>query len=351
MKITLPILLSVIVFSACGTRSQSQNVSADSTTVWVCGHVADSNSSYASYWINGQFHLLPPPVNQIETSFAEGIWVDKDDVYIAGFSPLGATLWKNGKPESIHLPLLSLTAVAAGNGNVYMTGNELDPTDGSREDGYLWINGQLMALPRPFGNAVASRLAVEGDDVYITGSIIRDTARQGTYAAYWKNGVATLLSQDTSTTQGIAIQHGDVYIAGALTGTQRTSALYWKNGVPVNLPSDSINSSATVIGVKDNNVFVAGIAFNRRLQIYNAVYWYKGVQHYLTAPDIESSAHCLVIHNGDVYIGGVIARPNATEGNKWQACYWKNGVLTLLPWPGGKGNLYVSGIFVTGPGR
>lgn len=344
--------LSVILLSACRTRGQSQSASGDSTIVWVCGHVNDGTSDRACYWKNGQITLLPPDLKLFQFSFANDVCVDKGDVYIVGFSPLFATLWKNGRPQSIGNPLLALNAVVVNNGNTFMAGNVVDSMNSRQEDGFFWKNGRMTPLPAPFGKAVASRLAVAGDDIYITGVLSKDTGQLGQYAVCWKNGAATQLSTDTSTCQGIAVVKGDVYIAGALTGTQRTSALYWKNGVAVSLPSDSINSSATAIGLIGSDVCVAGETFNRRLQIYNAVYWYKGVQHYLTNPDIESSANCFTVHNGDVYIGGVIARPNATDGNKWEACYWKNGVLTRLDWPGGgKGNRYVSGIFVTGPGR
>lgn len=345
----IPATLALLLFGACGTHASTDTTTA--RTVWVSGNVNDGARSKACYWKNGLINLLAPEINVFENSFAESIWVEKGDVYIAGFTPLGATLWKNGKPERIGNVLLALATVGVSNGDVYVTANELDSTGSPQQDGYLWKNGRLTALPAPFGKASAARLAVDGTDVYITGTLNKDTARKGQYAVCWKNGVATVLSSDTSTADGIAVANGDVYIAGTLTGTQKTSALYWKNGVAVALPSDSINSSATLIGLLKNDVFVAGEAFNRRLQIYNAVYWYKGVQHYLTAPDIESSANCLAVYHGDIYIGGVIARPNASDGNKWQACYWKNGVLTTLDWPGWKGNGYVTGIFVSGEGE
>lgn len=78
--------------------------------------------------------------------------------------------------------------------------------------------------------------------------------------------------------------------------------------------------------------------------------WKNGLIN-LLPPEINVSensfANSIWVENGDVYIGGVIARPNASDADKWQACYWKNGVLTTLDWPGGEGSLYVSGIFVS----
>ncbi|MEO5968988.1 MAG: hypothetical protein ABIQ95_03605 [Bdellovibrionia bacterium] len=75
-------------------------------------------------------------------------------------------------------------------------------------------------------------IAISGNDIYAAGY---ETISGVNVAKYWKNGVATSLTNGSQSYQGtaIAVMGSDVYVAGyqTLSGFNRFTATYWKNGV------------------------------------------------------------------------------------------------------------------------
>jgi hypothetical protein len=139
--------------------------SADtSVTVYAAGCVYNSEYNQACYWKNGQITLLPPTPNQNSNSFAYGIWVQGTDVYVVGSSPLGATLWVNGKPQSIGNSGSQAGSVTVSGKNVYIAGSQLNTADGPINFAELWTNGQQTILPTNFVDAGASQVLVNGSD-------------------------------------------------------------------------------------------------------------------------------------------------------------------------------------------
>ena len=74
----------------------------------------------------------------------------------------------------------------------------------------------------------ANGIAVSGSDVYIAGAVFGSDG--ALHATYWKNGVPTTLDQKYSVATAITVSGSDVYVAG---NRSVDSALYWKNGTPV----------------------------------------------------------------------------------------------------------------------
>ena len=354
MRHLLVILALTLLLPACRKHSGSMGGGAtdSSVTVYAAGYVYGGLYNQACYWKNGQITLLPPTPNSDDNSFAYGIWVQGTDVYVVGASPLGATLWVNGKPQIIGNSGSQAGSVTVSGKNVYIAGSQLNTADGPNNFAALWTNGQQTILPTNFVNVGASQVLVNGSDIYVLGGVDNGIGNFGAYAAYWKNDNFFQLTTDSvcSSAGGITVDGSDVYIGGTLT-RGATTAVYWKNGTLIPLPSDSSNPGAGAIAVIGNDVYVAGGVYNPTRTIFNAVYWKNGQQYFLADPSVQSTATCIATNGSDVYIGGMQATPigNGPHYNEFEATYWKNGVPTTLPWPGGApGYRYVFGIFVTG---
>ena len=80
---------------------------------------------------------------------------------------------------------------------------------------------------------------VSGNDVYLAGTEYSPTGSPT--AALWKNGVKTLMNEQSSTATGITVSGSDVYISGITVDyiNAKVYPMYWKNGVAVSLPGGS----------------------------------------------------------------------------------------------------------------
>ncbi|WP_431216421.1 hypothetical protein ACQ86N_18450 [Puia sp. P3] len=146
-------------------------------------------------------------------------------------------------------------------------------------------------------------------DVYVAGAV-------NGQAAYWKNGVLTMLTGGTFTS-GIAVVGTDVYVSGWGTSptTSRTVAEYWKNGVLTTLTDGSDNARATGIAVSGTDVYVAG--FSGQFA-HTGFSWKNGVATSLGSGQPSG----IFVAGTNVYI------PNGAGGG---ATYWLNGTLTTIP--------------------
>ena len=204
------------------------------------------NTNTAVYWKNGILNNLEP---NSRGSAAEGIGFDGSDMYVVGHvfsSSDTAVQWKNGirtNYTSDNGQTEIAYAVAVSGTDVYAVGvyNNMP---------VYWKNGVMSTLnlngsPYP-GNGFASAIEVVGTDVYIAGA--STLPNSGYKATYWKNGLSTNLSDNTSDqsmASGIAIVGSDIYVVGmvATAGGSSYSPVYWKNGVEYKLSGiGSINA-------------------------------------------------------------------------------------------------------------
>jgi hypothetical protein len=237
----------------------------------------------ATYWKNGVAVLLSNPVDKTGSggeSFANGIVVDGHDVYLAGLAeaaPLSgnysAISWKNGAGTILPIP-------------------------NSRAADYI---------------SVAKGIAVQGSDVYISGSITPPSGKLSSPGdvsgpVYWKNGnVVPLANGVTYTyTGGIAVLGSDVYVAG-LPYDNDNSGVFWKNGIPTTLiinvqpaPHSSLLIQPLGIAVFNNDVYVAGCIFNVNAGILGqtyGVYWKNGHPLILnSSTSAQANAIVVVLH-------------------------------------------------------
>ncbi len=197
--------------------------------------------------------------------------------------------------------------------------------------------------------------ATKNVDVYVAGAVSsKSSPTSFLVASYWKNGIISKLTDSTGNADAyaIAIDNGDVYVAGyttAKTGTN-TVATYWKNGKEIHLTNSSTNASASAILIYNGIVYVTGSVYNSN-GINVATIWKNGVATQLSDGTQNAYVAAITISNGDVYLAGA-------DGNSGKI--WKNGVATTINYPGSAvvslssitvnaSNVYVAG-YVKGGG-
>jgi len=269
----------------------------DSANIYIVGR----ENGYIYYWENGYKYSLGTTIGGY--GMANAVAVSDTDVYVVGHIGPIAKFWKNGVVTDLTNATTSADAKAikiVGN-DIYIAG-----IDYGANEYVIWKNGvrSLVANGAPL-TYEAMGLGVSGNDVYVCGNV-------GVHAYVWKNGVATKLSDSSSSfVSGLFIAGTDIYISGIENG----KAVYWKNGVKIVLSTET--SWANAIAVSGTDVYVVGNEpFN------TAVYWKNGVKTILaTSVSGYAAANAIKILDTDIYIVGTIG------GNSFDAdVCWKNGV-------------------------
>src|SRR5690606_3106496 len=129
---------------------------ADNGDVYVAGYTFGS-PNLAQYWKNGERHVLGVGENPNHDSEARGIFIENNDVYVAGW-------------EKIPRP--------SGGGSVSVA--------------RYWKNGEPVDLTDGANRAEANGIFVLEGDVYVAGVDFMDRRR----ATYWRNGEAVRLSHE-----------------------------------------------------------------------------------------------------------------------------------------------------------
>lgn len=303
------------------------------------GHTYDE----ATYWKNEVSTVLSSTTTSESNAF--GITVLGSDVYVAGYYFTGvyntngnnvavACYWKNGTLTNLTDGSHSAIAFAiASSGNdIYIVGYIND----ANSTAVYWKNGVMTKLTDYGNGSAAYGINIQGTDVYIAGNIV-NSAGKGE-AAYWKNGSLTSLPDHgiSSVANGIAVNGNNVYLAGidfeSVTGLpppgQVRIAASWKNGVETMLADNSQPSDARSIALNGNDIYVAGTT-NVHIAIGDsnasiATYWKNGTANILTTNSTYSIATAwgIALNGTDIYVSGNDMNENAT--------YWKNGIAVNL---------------------
>lgn len=163
-------------------------------------------------------------------------------------------------------------------------------------------------------------------DVYVTGNA------NGSNVILWKNGVATTLGYGQP--GGVYLNGSDVYVAGGMDDSAR--AICWKNGSALSLTTGTGPSFASSVVVNGSDVYVVGDQQVESTGKENVTVWKNGTPTYLTdantTSDIDRNNHnCVAIGGSDVYVAGYYINTNPNSNANAIGCYWKNGVLNVLP--------------------
>jgi hypothetical protein len=283
-----------------------------------------------------------------------------DTVYITGAIDKRPAIWKNGVPAFLapaptgpHQEVFALQSLVYNN-DVYVLGQGEDPSPGGDLVNIkVWKNGVLITtISNGVNNIWGYRMDVYSGDVYICGGI---KVGNDMKPKVWKNGVAITLSQDSfdyAEPSDIKVVNGDVYVSGYVGGVFPSQniprAAYWKNGV-LNLLSNNYPGSGTsAIFVNNTDIYITGSESVAGQNLGNGVYWKNGIKTSLSlaAPYTSAEPTSIFIDNNDVYFAGSTILLNLGLPLR-NASYWKNNNISMLTNYSTMSSLsFVHGIFV-----
>jgi hypothetical protein len=196
--------------------------------------------------------------------------------------------------------------------DIYLVGSEFT---GATHRAKYWKNGVATYLSNSASNVVANSIFVQNNDIYVAGTGT-SSSNGNDFAIAWKNGVVVNLQQGSfGSAEAIQVVGNDVHIVGR----NNNNAVYWKNGLVETTLSTNI-SWAEAIQVVGNDVYIAGTIYDGIKNI--GVYWKNGVQ--INVPNASSISAIHVVGN-DVYVAGYVH-----NGAYYTVNYWKNGVKTQI---------------------
>ncbi|SDI72570.1 hypothetical protein SAMN05421846_112108 [Chryseobacterium taeanense] len=145
------------------------------------------------------------------------------------------------------------------------------------------------------------------------------------------NSCSTTTEVNDETVDTIA-QSYDVYIAGR----ENSKACYWKNNVKIDLTGGD-NLSPLEIKVENSNIYVTGSIGITPTSFKSIHYFWKNnikneIKQYLGIPSTaQNDITAFAVNNGDIYFAGYVENLiPASPSQRYELCYWKNGVKTIL---------------------
>lgn len=227
-----------------GSASIGDMAVTENGDVYIAGDVWEGGKDVARYWKNDVFTDLA--YNNNET-YARGIAVSNDDVYVAGFTRSGsgvddaaiALYWKNGVPVQLsdgNVPTYAWKIAVSGE-DVHVVG---ESRDGGNWSPKYWRNGIEIPLS---GGSRATDITIVDEEVYI--------AISGSWKMrYWQNGTQIEVG-DAASAEGIAVYNGSVYTVGEIRNEANDTfaVAYWQNTSMFSLTDETYNSTARAITV------------------------------------------------------------------------------------------------------
>lgn len=204
--------------------------------VYATGHETEGETQVATLWKNGEPQRL-----SLYYSTTTDVHVSQGDVYVTGHEIYNAQgwyhgiLWKNGVPqvlENIGWGSFAQDVYVDGN-DVYVAGREFD--DVFQLHAVLWKNGVRTRLSENSSQAMC--VVVSDGNVYVAGWDT-DDYDYSLKATLWVNGVPQRVGGPNSYARSVVVVDGDIYMAGYEweEPQHRRRAIYWKNGEKISLP-------------------------------------------------------------------------------------------------------------------
>src|SRR5690606_37492555 len=307
MRTLFVLLTSLLLLNACGNKELPS-----SEPQW-----EGPNIYSVEYGSVSRFLKNGKPTNLTDgsaTSKANAIFVDGDDVYVAGsYQGIGGVYWKNGirlsVPNALELK------------SIYVNGNDVYVSGTSKNGASYWKNNtEYNIASNTSYDWSSSAYSIFGynNDIYVTGMKAQN-------AAYWKNNNPIVLTENgiPQMASAIFVSGNDVYVAGmeakVVSGKTLLFGKYWKNGEAVVFTGGSITLEINSIFIKNGDVYICGY------EGITAKYWKNGTEVSLTDGTVLSKAYYIYVFNNDVYTAGFIDR-----GTYIEPAYWKNGQLIKI---------------------
>jgi len=345
-KITMETATTAFIgYKQLGTKIG--NTTTLESGVYASGEYWDGNSQHAGYWHNGNWIMLSTP-SGTNSSGAGQIFVSEGNLYISGdyFTETNSHsgYWLNGVWNNLDTSTASgrksPQGIAVVNSNVYVSGTRYAEPDPNlpfmftkRYAGY-WLNGVWHDLSVPAGaNSEVVGICIENTNVYIGGYYF--DSNDNMRPCYWKNGERHDFPDSVGRViVDITVSGGKVYAAELHDGFWIDDNWYFRgdyNGNP--------RVSKTCIEVIGNNVYLAGTAWSGS----NAGYFLNENWTFLAEPvgAQGSSVTSISVSGSNIYFIGYYSDMVGTN-----ACYWKNGILQILPVPSGSLSSTIKSIVV-----
>jgi len=239
----------------------------------------------------------------------------------------------------------------------YVVGYE---SNGTMNVAKYWKDGVATSLSDGNKNAEAFSIFVSGTDIYAAG--LEDDSPGELYddptklPKCWKNGVEIPLNViyfgGASGPNGIAnsvyARGSSVYVVGYEEdgSCNDYAAVIWENGGDPTILSNPDNEDAwanSVFVTEGGDVYVVGARQQIGVAENQATLWMNGIESPLTDGNNTAVANSVFVSGSDVYICG--GEFNSTTLN-WAAVYWKNGAITYLT--DGKEYAEANSIYVSG---
>ncbi|MBK1897487.1 hypothetical protein [Chryseobacterium paridis] len=113
----------------------------------------------------------------------------------------------------------------------------------------------------------------------------------------------------------------DVYVSGK----ENNQFCYWKNGIKHNIATNSSESNPSKVFVSGNEVYIKGRYGYWKNGNYTTYYQAAG----MTSSDVIDIFD-FYVKGGNIYFVGYTWQPTNPAPDKYEFCFWKNGVKTLL---------------------
>jgi hypothetical protein len=322
--------------------ASANSIFVDGDDVYVAGYRINSEYTFsnlwplleAALWVNGKETILDTPFGC--TSYAHSVCVSDGDVYVAGYYerywidyPV-AVVWKNGVRTELTDPLLVV----------------------DDDNNLVWgIDSKAFSVAVSNGNVYVAGLTLLYEGGMIPPSFT---------VTVWKNGeILYAVGACGYPPFKLFVKGDDVYVASMdddprnqYPGWYGSVPTVWKNGVATHLgPGNTMNSlharfyttPSSVFVDDDDNVYVTArmeIFKEEYLEdVHRSIYWKNGEE--IILDEIawggeepfyifeSNSAKSVYVLNGDVYVVGYVR--SGTAGPYFRAALWVNGEAHRLP--------------------
>jgi hypothetical protein len=181
--------------------SNATGIAVKGSDVYLCGYRFDPLSDYsrAFYMKNG----VELSLQNDSDAYASGLFIDGNDVYVCGTIPNETSIrqscyWKNGQLVKLSKDEYAIaTGIFVSNGNAFVCGNVFNSAA-------YWVSGQEILLNPSDRSSYANAIAVDGNNVYVIGG--EGPVNTIDYkAAYWKNGILSIVGDNIGTSYGTSI--------------------------------------------------------------------------------------------------------------------------------------------------